>query len=63
MVNAVVALLASFYLLDLDYPLGSLISLSILQRIVFSDNTVHPDFKEDVIKAWNDFDVYCNGDS
>ena len=59
--KAVVALVASFYLLDLDYPFGSLISLSVLQRIVFGDNSVHPDFKEDVIRAWNDLDVYCNG--
>ena len=63
MVKAVVALLESFYLLDIDYPLGLLISLSVLQRIVFGDNTVHPDFKEGVIRAWNDLDVYCSVDS
>lgn len=63
MVKAIVALLASFYLLDLDYPLGSMISLSILQRIVFGDNTVHPDFKDHLIKAWNDLEEFCSGDS
>ena len=59
MLKAVVTLLASFYLLDLDYPTGSLISLSVLQRIIFGDNAVHPDYKEDVVKAWNEFDVFC----
>ena len=35
-----------------------MISLSVLQRIVFGYNyTVHPNFKDDVIKAWNDLDI------
>jgi hypothetical protein len=63
MLKAVVTLLASFYLMDLDYPSGSLISLSVLQRIIFGDNAVHPDCKEDVVKAWNELDVFCHPDS
>lgn len=50
MMQAIIALLACFYLLDLDYPLGSIIAFSILQKIVFLDNTFHPDCQADIVK-------------
>ena len=59
LIKAVVDFLASFYLLDLDYPTNWLISLSILQRLVFSDIKVHPGVKGDVVKALEDFTKYC----
>ena len=52
-------LLGTFYLLDLDYPANWLTSLSVLQRIVFNDNKVHPECKGDVIKALEDLEQYC----
>lgn len=60
MVEAVITLIASFYLMDLDYPSGLLVGLSIMQRICFGDSAIHPDGKDDVIKAWNDLQKYCS---
>ena len=59
LVKAVVAFLASFCLLDLDYPTNWLISLSILQRLIFNDIKVHPGVNGDVVKALEDFTKYC----
>ncbi|CAB4010893.1 Hypothetical predicted protein [Paramuricea clavata] len=60
MVEAVITLIASFYLMDLDYPSGLLVGLSIMQQICFGDSVIHPDGKDDVIKAWNDLQKYCS---
>ena len=59
--EAVVAFLGRFYLIDLDHPDSWIVSLSILQRITFEDMTVHPDHEDDVTKAWKDLDKYIYG--
>lgn len=56
--KAVVCFLASFYLLDLDYPPTWLLSLSILQKLVFEDKSVHPDCQADAIKAFQELEQY-----
>ena len=62
MLKAVTTLLGTFYLLDLDYPPGWLMSLSILQKVVFGDKKVHPDAKGDIVKTFNDLERYCSGE-
>ncbi len=60
MLKAVTAFIACFYLVDLDYPSNWQLSLSILQRVIFKDIKVHPDVKNDVVKAMEEFDKYCS---
>ena len=60
--KAVTTLLGTFYLLDLDYPQGWLVSLSILQKLVLGDKKVHPDAKGDIVKAFNDLEKYSTGE-
>lgn len=62
MMKAVAALVGTFYLLDFDYPTTWQVSLSVLQRVLFGDERVHPDGKCDIVKAFNDFDSFCNGE-
>ena len=56
--KAVVSFLASLYLLDLDYPSTWLVSLSVLQKIIFEDNSIHPDCQTDVVKAFQELEQY-----
>ena len=60
--KAVTTLLGTFYLLNLDYPPGWLMSLSILQKLVFGDNKVHPHAKGEIVKTFNDLESYCPGE-
>ena len=60
MMEAVIAFVASFYLIDMNYPEAWIVSLSILQRIIFQDTAVHPDHAEEVSKAWKDLDKYIS---
>ena len=62
MLKAVTTLLGTFYLLDLDYPPGWLMSLSILQKVVFGDNKVHPHAKGEIVKTFNDLESHCSGE-
>ena len=55
---AVVAFIASFYLLDYDYPSSYMLPLSVLQKIIFNDNQVHPSIQEEVSKALESFESY-----
>ena len=56
--KAVIAFIATFYLLDLDYPTSSLLPLSVLQSLVFLDNCVHPDCQADVAKALRNLEQF-----
>ncbi|CAB4012379.1 Hypothetical predicted protein [Paramuricea clavata] len=57
-VQAVVAFVATFYLLDLDYPAKWLMSLSVLQKIIFNDNQMHPDCSTaELKKILEDLDI------
>ena len=58
--KALISFLASFYLLDLDYPTSCLVSLSMMQRIVFGDNKVHPSCQAEVAKYSDEFNSFCN---
>ena len=49
----------TFYLLDLDYPPTWLLSLSILQKIMFEDKSVHPDCQANLVKAIQEIEQYC----
>ena len=51
--KAVIAFIATFYLLDLDYPTGSLLPLSVLQSLVFLDNC-----QADVAKALRNLEQF-----
>ena len=62
MLKAVTTLLGTFYLLDLDYPPGWLMSLSILQKINFGEKKVHTDAKGDIVKTFNDLESHCSGE-
>ena len=53
MLKTVITIVTCFYLLDLDYPSGWLVSLSLLQRILFNDNKVHPECQADTVKGLN----------
>ena len=61
MLEAVIAFLPSFYHIDLDYPEAWIVFLSILQRIVFQNTSVHPDHEEQVFKLWKDLGKYISG--
>ncbi|CAB3982272.1 Hypothetical predicted protein [Paramuricea clavata] len=56
--RAVVAFLATFYLLDMDYPTNWLASMSFLQQLIFKDNQIHPDCDADVKKAIKQFECF-----
>ena len=56
--KAVISFIGTFYLLDLDYPTGSLLPLSVLQKLIFQDNCVHPDCKADVVKALRNLEQF-----
>ena len=56
--RALVAFLATFYLLDMDYPINWLASLSFLQQLIFKDNQIHPDCDTDVKKAIEQFECF-----
>ena len=56
--KAVISFLAWFYLLDFDYPSTRLVSLSVLQKIIFKDNSIHPDCQNDVLKAFQELEQY-----
>ena len=56
--KAVVAFLASFYLLDMDYPASYVIPLSVLQKIIFQDSQVHPSYQDDILKALDEFERF-----
>jgi hypothetical protein len=58
-VKAVICFLASFYLLDLDYPSTWLLSLSVLQKLIFEDKRVHPDCQADMVKVLQEIEQYC----
>jgi hypothetical protein len=47
--STVVALLSTFYLLDMDYPTNW--TMSFLQQLILKDNQIHPDCDADVKKA------------
>ena len=56
--EATIALLASFYLLDFDYPRSQEIGLSILQYFVFKDPNVPEDITgpyKSAMKSYCDF--------
>ena len=56
--EATVAYLASFYLLDFDYPKSCEVGLCILQRITFQDENIPMDITasfESALKSYNSF--------
>ena len=56
--EATVAYLASFYLLDFDYPKSCEVGLCILQRITFQDENIPKDITtsfESALKSFNSF--------
>ena len=61
MIEAIIAFLGCFYLLDYDYPQGWQVSLSVLQSLVFGDKTVHPDVRGDATRYLDDFEKFCSG--
>ena len=60
MMAAVITLMASFYLLDMDYPASWVLPLTVMQRMIFRDRTVFPQCKEDVAKAIADYGKFLN---
>ena len=56
--KAVISFIGNFYLLDLDYPTGTFLPLSVLQRLIFQVNSVHPDCQADVAKALRDLEQF-----
>ena len=59
MVKAVVTFIACFYLMDLDYPAEWLVSLSVLQKLIFGDEKFHPDGETEIAKELAEFQKYC----
>ena len=56
--EATIAYLASFYLLDFDYPKSYEVGLCILQQITFQDENILKDITasfESVLKSFNSF--------
>ena len=58
--EALLALLATFYLLDLDYPRNLEIGLSILQNFIFGDQNVPEDISQSFQSALSSYQEFKN---
>ena len=58
--EAIVAYIASYYLLDIDYPKGAEISLTIIQWILFEHLMAPKDILNEANKLYQQFIAYKN---
>ncbi|XP_066918890.1 uncharacterized protein [Clytia hemisphaerica] len=57
-IEAFVAYIASYYLVNMGYPLSLEIGLSVLQLILFKDDNIRSEIKEDVLKIHKEYQKF-----
>ena len=57
-IEAFVAYMASYYLVNMGYPLSLEIGLSVLQLILFKDDNIRSEIKDDVLKIHKEYQIF-----